>query len=93
VANGRRFGLKIACATSGAGYFRAKLSPLATQTFSNLVIHHLPAYEDGTDSVPKRRHIKFKRRGITQKKTYKYRVHLCLLYICVKIDPLYERKG
>jgi hypothetical protein len=25
---------------------------------------------DGTDSVPKRRHIKFRRRGITQKKTY-----------------------
>jgi len=32
---------------------------------------HLPAYEDGTDkSVPKRRHIKFRRRGITQKKAY-----------------------
>jgi len=30
----------------------------------------LPAYEDGTDSVPKRRHIKFRRRGITQNKTY-----------------------
>jgi hypothetical protein len=33
-------------------------------------IIHLLAYEDGTDSVPKRRHIKFRRRGITQKKTY-----------------------
>jgi hypothetical protein len=31
---------------------------------------YLPAYEDGTDSVPKRWHIKFRRRGITQKKTY-----------------------
>jgi hypothetical protein len=31
---------------------------------------HLPAYEDGTDSVPKRQHIKFRRRGITQKKSY-----------------------
>ena len=31
---------------------------------------YLPAYEDGTDSVPKRRHIKFRRRGITQKKAY-----------------------
>ena len=31
---------------------------------------HLPAYEVGTDSVPKRRHIKFRRRGITQKKAY-----------------------
>jgi hypothetical protein len=29
------------------------------------------AYEDGTDSVPKRRLIKYRRRGITQKKTYK----------------------
>ena len=32
---------------------------------------YLSAYEDGTDSVPKRRHIKFRRRGITQKKAYK----------------------
>jgi hypothetical protein len=31
---------------------------------------YLPAYEDGTDSVSKRRHIKFRRRGITQKKAY-----------------------
>jgi len=31
---------------------------------------HLPAYEDGTDSVPKRRNLKFRRRGITQKKAY-----------------------
>ena len=30
----------------------------------------LPAYEDGTHSVPKRRHIKFRRRGITQNKAY-----------------------
>ena len=29
---------------------------------------HLPAYEDGTDSVPKRRHINFKRRLTAQKK-------------------------
>jgi len=35
------------------------------------VYKHLPAYEDGTDSVPKRRHIKFRRRGITQKKAYR----------------------
>ena len=28
------------------------------------------AYEDGTDSVPKPRHIKFRRQGITQKKEY-----------------------
>ena len=31
---------------------------------------HLPAYGDGTDSVPKRRHIKFRRRGITKKEAY-----------------------
>jgi len=32
---------------------------------------HLPAYEDGTDrGVSKRRHIKFRRQGITQKKAY-----------------------
>ena len=31
---------------------------------------YLPAYEDGTDSVTKRRHIKFRRQGITQKKAY-----------------------
>jgi len=31
---------------------------------------YLPAYENGTDSVPKRRHIKFRHRGITQKKSY-----------------------
>jgi hypothetical protein len=30
-----------------------------------------PAYEDGTDSVPKRQHIKFRRQGITQRKAYK----------------------
>jgi hypothetical protein len=37
---------------------------------SDLVIIYLPAYEDGTDSVPERRHMKFTRQGITQKKTY-----------------------
>jgi len=31
---------------------------------------YIPAYEDGTDSVPKRQHVKFRRRGITQKKAY-----------------------
>jgi len=31
---------------------------------------NLPAYEDGTDRVPKRRQINFRRRGITQKKSY-----------------------
>jgi hypothetical protein len=31
---------------------------------------YLFAYEAGKDSVPKRRHTKFRRRGITQKKAY-----------------------
>jgi hypothetical protein len=34
---------------------------------------YLPTYEDGTDSVPKCWHIKFRRRGITQKKAYNKR--------------------
>ena len=34
------------------------------------IISYLFAYEDGTDRVPKRRHIKFRRRGTTQKKEY-----------------------
>jgi hypothetical protein len=37
---------------------------------------HLLAYEDATDSVPKRRHIKFRCRGITQKKAYNTFVHV-----------------
>jgi hypothetical protein len=36
-----------------------------------MVGRYLPSYEDGTDSVPKRWRIKFRRRGITQKNTYK----------------------
>jgi hypothetical protein len=31
---------------------------------------YLPAYEDGRQSIPKYRHIKFRHRGITQKKLY-----------------------
>jgi hypothetical protein len=55
----------------GSGYFQTKPSSIwIPQQFSNLVIIHLPAYEDGTDSVPKRRYIKFIQWGITQKKTY-----------------------
>jgi len=34
----------------------------------NILVH--TTYEVGTDSVPKRRHIQFRRRGITQKKQY-----------------------
>ena len=37
---------------------------------SQLGMKYLPAYEDGTVSVPKRRHIKFRRRVITEKKAH-----------------------
>jgi len=56
----------------GSGYFQAKLF---LYKYSNILkLSHpsyLSAYEDGTNSVPKRRHIKFRRRGITQKKAHK----------------------
>jgi hypothetical protein len=48
---------------------------------------YLLAYEDGTEcSVPKLRHIKFRRRGITQKKTYNV---LCIVfvYVCTELLP------
>jgi len=54
--------------------------PFRSQTFSPIIPQTCPqsssfytqlsAYEDGTDSVPKLRHIKFRRRRITQKKAY-----------------------
>ena len=37
---------------------------------------YLPTYEDGTDSVLKRWHIKFSRWGITQKKAYNKVKHI-----------------
>ena len=56
----------------GSGYFQAKSFPISIpQHFSNLVILHLHTHEDGTDSVLKRWHTKFRRPGITQKKAYK----------------------
>jgi hypothetical protein len=49
-----------------------------------------PVYEYGTDSVPKRRHIKFRRRGITQKKAQEvdmcYRFYVDLLFIIPSIN-------
>jgi len=50
---------------------------------------HLPAYEDGKDSVPKRWHMKFRRRGITQKTAYNIWKHFYkheLLTACVCPD-------
>ena len=58
----------------GLSYSQAKPSHICIpQPFSNLVIIYLLAYENGTDSVPKRRHIKFRRRGTTQKNHTTYR--------------------
>jgi hypothetical protein len=51
-------------------------------TFRNTLFHlhrqigdHLPAYEDGTDSVPKRQHIKFRRRGNYPKENIQHTEH------------------
>ena len=41
---------------------------------------HLPAYEDGIDSVLKRRHTEFRRRGITQKKAYDRKIFIYILH-------------
>jgi len=49
-------------------YFRAKPFPVQIpQNFSNLLILHTYLPMKMEQSVPKRRHIKFRRRGITQK--------------------------
>jgi len=42
-----------------------------TPTFSNLVILHTYPPKKRQQSVPKRRHIQFRRRRIAQKKAYK----------------------
>jgi len=50
---------------------------------------YLSVYVDGTDSVPKRRHIKFRRRGITQKKIYNKNLLYALQFIyniCTEIE-------
>jgi len=60
---GGRFGSKI--------FSNPTFSRINSPTFLKFShTSYLPAYEDGTDSVPKRRHVKFRRRGITQKKAY-----------------------
>ena len=41
--------------------------------WNTVCMNFIGAYEDGTDSVPKPRHIKFVHRGINQKKAYKFR--------------------
>ena len=46
------------------------LSGVNTPHIPSPVILHPPAYEDGTDSVPKRRLLELRHRRITQKKTH-----------------------
>jgi hypothetical protein len=50
--------------------FKPTFSCINTSTILKPSYHssYTPAYEDGTGSVPKRRHTKFRHRGITQKK-------------------------
>jgi len=45
-------------------------SRINTPTFRNLIILHTYPPMKMEESVPKRRHIKFRLRGITQKKSY-----------------------
>jgi hypothetical protein len=54
-----------------SSYFRAKpFSSINIPTFSTPVILHTYPHMKMEQSVPKRRHIKFRRRGITQKKAH-----------------------
>jgi hypothetical protein len=51
-------------------FFELNFSPINNPTFSNLFIFYTyPPMKMG-QSVPKRRHIKFRRRGVAQKKAY-----------------------
>jgi hypothetical protein len=67
--------LKFIC---GSGYFRAKPFPVKKpQHFSNLVILHtyLPMKME-QQGDPKRQHINFRHRGITQKEAYNTFIHI-----------------
>jgi len=53
-------------------------SRINNPTFSNLVILYTYPPMKMEQNVPKRRHIKFRRRGITQKKAYYIYDHISL---------------
>jgi len=69
---GRRFGSKIAWADRKESIFEPDLLPYG---YPNILkfSHSIPTclWRWNRQSVPKRRHIKFRRRGITQKKAYR----------------------
>ena len=65
---GKNFGSKIAW--GNRPFSSQTFSRINTPTFSNLVIIHTYPPMKMEQSVPKRRHIKFRRRRITQNKTY-----------------------
>jgi hypothetical protein len=44
--------------------------------------------EDGMDSVPKHRHIKFRRRKITQKKAYNRLIYLIIYLLLLLRSPI-----
>jgi hypothetical protein len=67
---GKRFGSKIPWASWPRLFSSQTFSRINTHTFSNLVILRTYPPVKMEQSVPKRRHIKFRRRGITQKKAY-----------------------
>jgi len=73
VPSSSMFGSKITWATR-SGYFRAKLFLYKYSNFSQIQSHFIPTrlWRWNRQSVPKRRHIKFRRRGITQKKAFSH---------------------
>jgi hypothetical protein len=64
----RKEGDRVTLLPIGSRLFSSQTFPrINTPTFSNLVILHTYPPMKMEQSVPKRRHIKFRRRGITQK--------------------------
>ena len=66
----KSFGSKIAWASWRRLFSSQTFSRINTPTFSNLVILHTYPPMKMEQSVPKRRHIKFRLRGIIQKEAY-----------------------
>jgi hypothetical protein len=67
---GKRFGSKVAWANRLRLFSNQTFSRINTPTFSNLVNLHTYRPMKMKQSVSKRRHIKFRRQGITQKEAY-----------------------